>query len=661
MLLVKALRVFVLCRSENGKMMRKVKLAVIQFLAFAAMLLGGRFFVFAGDVDLEKIVVTPSRYEESIAGTASTVTVFNGRDLEEAKFQGDNLKDSITEVPGLDVVQAGSFGSPVSVFSRGTNSGQTQIMIDNVRVYDPIATNGAFDLAHLSLNNLERIEVVNGPQSVLYGSDAMGGVINILTKKGAGKPTVSFLSSGGTYNSFKEELESNGKIGSFAYSFGVARFDTRGISKLKDTSERDPYENTSVSVRVDYDLDFQNTIGLIGRFTDTRFEYDDSIGLRDDRNLNGKEKQISMSSYFENKINDYWGQKLQLSYMGNYRRDADDKDPQFPLNYLRDWYTGENYQLDWQHTIKLATFDTFIAGFDYQRESGSYYYYSETPYGPFEAVFPEVTSNTKGYYLQNLINIEDIFHFNFGTRINDHSNAGFHQVYKVDANYFFKTGTKIKGGWGTAFKAPTLYQLYAVADPFYGGGGNPNLKPEESSTYEIGIEQSVFDEKINFGFTYFHTDISGLIDAVYNPSTYFTENYANVGKARVFGYESILTVKPIKELKFDFGYTWQDTENRDTGKELLRRPKNKCYSKIRYNPIDKLQFGLKFIYNGKRSDSGDQVLKDYVRIDLDASYKINPNAQIFAAIGNITAKSYEEIKNYAQPGRVFSGGLKFTF
>jgi vitamin B12 transporter len=640
--------------------MQRVKL-VAQFLVLTATLFGVRSFVFADDVDLEKIVVTPSRYGESIAGTTSTVTVFNGSDLKEGAIQGENIKDFIVEAPALDVVQSGSFGGPVSVFSRGTNTGQTQIMIDNVRVYDPIATNAAFDLAHQSLNNLDRIEVVNGPQSVLYGSDAMGGVINIITKKGAGKPTISLLSSAGTYNSFKEELESNGKIDSFSYSFGVFRFDTKGISKLKDTSERDPYENTSVSVRVDYDLDFQNTIGLIGRFTDARFEYDDSIGLRDDPNLIGKEKQVSMTSYFENKINDYWGQKLQLSYMGNYRRDADDKDIQFPLNYLRDWYKGENYQLDWQNTIKLAKFDTLIAGFDFQRESGSYYYYSEGPFGPFEAIFPEVTSNTKGYYLQNLINIEDIFHFNLGVRLNDHSNAGFHQVYKVDANYLFKTGTKIKGGWGTAFKAPTLYQLYAIADPFYGGGGNPNLEPEKSSTYEVGIEQSIFADKVNFGLTYFHTDISGLIDAVYNPTTYFTENYANVGKARVFGYESILTVKLIKELKFDFGYTWQDTENRDTGKELLRRPRNKCFSKIRYNPIEKLQFGLKFIYNGKRSDSGDQSLKAYSKIDLDASYKINPNAEIFAFIGNLTAESYEEIKNYAQPGRVFSGGLKLTF
>ena len=618
----------------------------------------------ASDVDLERIVVTPSRYSESIDGATSTVTAFGGSDLEEGKIQGESIKDLIIDAPALDIVQAGSFGSPVSVFSRGTNSGQTQIMIDNVRVYDPIATNGAFDLAHLTLNNLERIEVVNGPQSVLYGSDAMGGVINILTKKGAGKPILSFLSSGGTYGSYREALESNGKVKDFSYSFGVSRFDTQGFSKLKKFSGRDPYGNTSVSVRTDYDLNAQNTIGLIGRFTDAKFHYDDKFKLSHDPDLIGKEKQVFLSNYIENKLNDYWEQKLQLSYMGNFRRDADDESPENPGDYLRDWYKGENYQLDWQHTIKPAKFDSVIAGFDYQRESGSSYYYQTgaSIFGPWssESIFPEKTTNTKGYYLQNLINIDDFFHFNTGIRLDDHSNFGLHQTYKIDTSYLFKTGTKIKGGWGTAFKAPTIYQLYAPST-YYFEGGNPNLNPEKSTTYEIGVEQNIFNDIGNFGVTYFHTDTINLIDSVYHSDTGVSDKYTNIGRARVFGYESVLSVKPIKEIKFDLGYTWQKTENMDTRNELLRRPKNKCYLKLRYIPINKLELGLKFNYVGKRDDSGNATLKAYTKVGLDVNYKLNANAEIFASVDNISDKSYEEIKGYNEPGRSFLGGVKFTF
>ena len=633
---------------------------VARFLVLAAIVLANGFSVFAADVDLDRIVVTPTRSEESITGTTSAVTVFGTNAIEEGKNQEGKIKGLIIDSPGVDIVQAGSFGSPVSIFTRGTNSGQTQIMIDGVRVYDPIATNGAFDLAHLTLDNLGRIEMVSGPQSVLYGSDAMGGVINIITKKGSGKPKVSFLSSGGTYGSYREALESSGKLDDFSYSFGVSRFDTQGFSKLKKFSGRDPYENTSVSVRTDYDINAQNTVGLIGRFTDAKFHYDDKFKLSHDPDLIGKEKQLFFSNYIENRFNDYWKQKLQLSYMGNFRRDADDKSPENPDDYLRDWYKGENYQLDWQHTIKPIEFDSVIAGFDYQRESGSSYYYQEGAGWSSESIFPEKTTNTKGYYLQNLINIDDVFHFNTGIRLDDHSNFGLHSTYKIDSSYLFKTGTKIKGGWGTAFKAPTIYQLYAPSS-YYFEGGNPDLNPEKSTTYEIGVEQNILKDIVNIGITYFYTDTTNLIDSVYHPDTGFSDKYINIGKARVFGYECVLTAKPIKEIKLDLGYTWQKTQNRDTQDELLRRPKNKSYLKLWYIPFNKLELGLKFNYVGKREDSGDATLKAYTKIGLDVNYKLNTNTEIFMSADNLSDKIYEQIKGYNEPGRSFSGGVKFTF
>lgn len=644
---------------ENGEKMFYGNL-VAKFLVLLVVILGGFDFTYAADVELDKIVVTPMRSEESIAGTTSAVTVFNANAIEEGSFQGENIKDLIVDSPGVDIVQSGSFGGPVSVFTRGTNSGQTQIMIDGVRVYDPIATNGAFDLAHLTLDNLGRIEVVNGPQSVLYGSDAMGGVINIITKKGSGKPKVSFLSSGGTYGSYREVLESSGKIEDLSYSFGVSRFDTQGFSKLNKFSGRDPYGNTSVSVRTDYDLNGQNTIGIIGRFTDAKYHYDSVYKTSHDPDLIGKEKQIFMSNYIESRLSDYWNQKLQLSYMGNFRRDADDQDPESPNDYLRDWYKGENYQLDWQHTIKAAKFDSVVAGFDYQRESGSSYYYQEGTGWSSESIFSEKTTNTKGYYLQNIINIDDVFHFDTGLRFDDHSHFGLHETYKIDTSYLFKTGTKIKGGWGTAFKAPTIYQLYAPSTYDF-GGGNSNLEPENSTTYEVGIEQNIFNDIVKFGVTYFHIDTKNLIDAIYHPDTYVTDQYTNVGKARVFGYEGLLLIKPTKEFKFELGYTWQKTENMDTGDELLRRPKNKCYFKIQYIPIDKLELGLKFNYVGKREDSGNAMLKAYTKAGLEANYKLNTNTEIFASVDNIFDESYEEIKGYNVPGRTFQGGFKFTF
>jgi vitamin B12 transporter len=617
----------------------------------------------AQDVDLERIVVTPSRSTESIKGTTSSVSVFTAEDIEKSNI--DNIKDFLKENLGLDIVQTGSYGGPVSVFSRGTNSGQTQIMIDNVRVYDPIATNAAFNLAHLSMNNIERIEFVRGAQSVLYGSDAMGGVINIITKKGRGKPSFSFSSEGGTYTSLRETLDSSGSMDKFSYSFGFSRFDTRGISKLKNTAERDPYEDTSISLRADFEINENNNLGIIGRYTNAKYEYDSSFGLRDDPDLAGKEQQALLSGFFENRINDYWKHKLQLSYMGNYRRDADNPDSQFPNDYLRDYYIGKNYQIDWQHTIKPLEFDTIVCGFDWQRENGRYYYYSEYPFGGFvwssETRFPNVHSSTKAWYAENMINLQDKFFLNTGIRVDGHSYARIRRTYKIDLAYLFKTNTKIKGGWNTAFKAPTLYQLNALPIQFQFGGGNPNLVSEQSQTYEISMEQSILSEKVKVEVTYFHTQLKNLIDSVYDPNTFFASQYNNTGKARIEGYEGCLVINPIEKIKAEIGYTWQDTENKDNGDELLRRPKNKAFLNLSLMPNDKFDFNLKLIYVGRRNDSGNQLIKAYSRLDLNANYILNKIFSTFMRIENITDKEYVELMNYAQPGRTYSGGIKLTF
>jgi len=617
----------------------------------------------AEDVDLETIVVTPSRAEESIKGTTSSVTVFTAKDIKKSNIS--NVKDFLKENMGLDIIQAGTYGGPVSVFSRGTNSGQTQIMIDNVRVYDPIATNAAFDLAHLSLDNIERIEFVRGPQSVLYGSDAMGGVINIITKKGKGKPAFTFLSQGGTYTSLRETFNSSGVVNKLSYSFGVSRFDTRGISKLKNTSERDPYENTSISFRGEYEINNDNTLGITGRYTNAKFKYDASFGLRDDPDLVGKEQQALLTGFFENKINDYWKHKLQLSYMGNFRRDADDRDAEFPDDYLRDWYTGKNYQIDWQNTIKPFEFDTIICGFDWQRENGEYYYYSEYPFAgsvySSETRFPNVHTSTRAWYLENMLNIKDKFFLNTGIRIDNHSYAGTRRTYKVDTAYLFKTNTKIKGGWNTAFKAPTLYQLNALPIQFQFGGGNPNLAPEQSQSYEAGLEQAFFSDKVKIGATYFHTQLKNLIDSVYDPSTYFSSQYYNVAKARIKGFETSLIINPIEKIKAELGYTWQDTEDKTDGDELLRRPKNKLFMNLNFILNDKFDLGFRFVYVGSRNDSGNRLLKAYTRLDLNANYKLNKNFETFMRIDNVTDEVYEELRNYAQPGRTYSGGIKFNF
>lgn len=629
----------------------------------AAFILAFVKIIHAEEVELDKIIVTASRVSEGIKGTTASVSVFDKEEIENNNEA--EVKDIITGALAADVVQTGSFGGLTSVFLRGTSPGQSRIMIDNVRVCDPIATDSSFNLAHLASSSIERIEVVRGPQSVLYGSDAMGGVINFITKKGEGKPGISVSLSDGTYDSRNAVLESGGKIGAFSYALTASRYYSRGISKLIDTSERDSYDRTSLSLRSEYDIGAESAIGIISHFINANYEYDDSFNLRDDPSLRGRDKQLTFSGFWDSRLNDFWKQKLQLSYMGNFRRHSDDREIEFPDDYLRDWYKGESYQIDWQHTLKPFKCDTIVSGFDWQRESGQYYYFSSYTFlgAPFsyETRFPNVHSSTRGWYLENLFNPNDRFTLNAGIRVDDHSYAGLKRTYKIDASYLFESDTKIKGGWGSAYKAPTLYQLHAEAVPFVFGGGNKNLQPEESQTYEAGFEQALFQDKLSFASVFFHTQLKNLIDAKYDPVTFFTPAYSNIGKAVVFGYENTLAVKPFTWLKIDAGYTWQDTQDRSNGDELLRRPKNKAFLNFAYNPIPDLDLGLKLVYVGRRQDVGNILLRSYTKLDLNINYRFNKNLEAFFKIDNLNDEKYKEVFNYAEPGRVFNAGIKASF
>ncbi|MBM3244618.1 MAG: TonB-dependent receptor, partial [Candidatus Omnitrophica bacterium] len=211
------------------------------------------------------------------------------------------------------------------------------------------------------------------------------------------------------------------------------------------------------------------------------------------------------------------------------------------------------------------------------------------------------------------------------------------------------------------YKAPTLYQLNAGAVQFMFGGGNPNLQPEESQTYEIGAEQELFSNKLKLGTVFFRTQLKNLIDAKYDPVTWYTPQYSNIGKARIYGWENTIAFQPIKTVKFDAGYTWQDTEDKSNGDELLRRPKNKIFFNLGYTPNDKIDIALKFIYVGRRSDVGNLLLKAYTKTDFNINYAFNANISAFFKVDNITDERYNEVINYAEPGRMFNAGVKASF
>ncbi len=616
------------------------------------------------EIDLDKIVVTPTSTEENVSSTGSSVSVLSGKLLERRGIY--SVKDALKEDSSIDIIQAGSYGGSASIFLRGANSGQTRMMIDGIRVYDPISPNAAFDPAFLSLDNVDRIEIVKGPQSSLYGSDAIGGVINVITKKGEGSPKISLFEEGGTYDTHREGSEINGAKDKLHFAFSNSHLRSEGLSKASKwygNSERDSYENLSYALRLDYDFSNALSLGLINRFTYAKYSYDDSGGVGgDDPNRNGWTKQNISSVFLKHKVNDSFEHKLQLSWMGSFRRDLDESDSVDLNEYLRDWYNGQTQQADWQGNYKVSEFDTVVAGFNFLRERGESYYYSVDPvFGTSESVFPKRYAWTKGYFIENKVNFEDKFTSTLAYRLEDHSRFNIHNTFKVDSMYKVdRINTKIKSSFGTGFKAPTLYQLYVPSDPFF-GGGNTNLSPEKSYSYEAGLEQPFFAEKMDVGLTFFHNNYKNLIDAVYNPNTFIVEQYKNVSKSRSFGYESQLKLYLFKDFKITGNYTWLDTENKETHLELIRRAKNKADLNFDYKLSTKMDFNLDLRYVGSRFDSGNIKLKRYFLVGFATYYDITDNFRLYARVENLLDRRYEEIKGYSTPGASLYAGIKAKF
>ncbi len=605
--------------------------------------------------DIGRVVISESRIEEPLGQIGSSGSVITAEELEKRGLK--TVKEALRQMAGIDIAASGAYGGPASAFLRGANSGQTLVMIDGVKVYDPIATNASFDLANLSTDNIERIEIIRGPQSSLYGSDAIGGLINIITKKGEGKPKVEASFEGGSQNTFREKVGSSGRLDDLAYSLVLSRQDSRGISKAdkKDgNAEKDGYQNTSASIRLDYDLTEAVKLGLLSRYTWAKFDIDDAGGAGgDDENRVDRLEQLLVAAYLNQTLTDYWQHNFKVSWMRNIRHDDDDNNGAV-ADYLRSWFKSENFALDWQHNLELAEWDTVVAGFQYNEEKGRSYYYSETAFGPYESILPEKEASNRALYLENKLNIQETFFNTLAVRVDDHSRFDDHLTFRATAAYLWDTGTKLKGSFGSGFKAPSLYQLFSSY-------GDENLDPEKSRGYDFGIEQSFWEERLFGSVVCFYNELEDLID--YDLAS---SKYKNVKEAETEGIETEIKVIPWENVTARLSHTYLDADDKTNNEPLLRRAKHKFNLNVNCALGEKANVNLNighFIgrYDKAGFPSALVKLKDYTKVDLSFSYDLNENIELFAQAENLLDEDYQEVKGYGTRGRFFSGGLKVTF
>lgn len=618
---------------------------------------------------LEPVVVTATRLETPLSEVASSVTVITHDQI--VNKQSTSVVDVLRTVPGLDVVRLGGEGQQTSVFLRGANSTHTLVLVDGIEMNDPANPGRSFDFATLATDNIERIEIVRGPGSTLYGSDALGGVINIITRKGAGKPTVTVSGEGGSFETHQEKLSLAGGNELLNYSLVASHIESQGISaagERYDNKERDGYRRTAVSTRLgltptdNFDLDF------FLRYLDAQADLDTYAGpFGDDPNNTFDSKSLFLGLQGRLLLlGDAWEQKFGLSLTDYDRENRNDTDAAHPFDSSLTTYDSRLYKVDWQHNLYLHPTNILTFGVEYEKEQArgtSTYIYADPSWNTQDR-FDRKSAETWSSYIQDEIKLWRDFITTLGLRVDDHQTFGTRVTYRITSSYLLRpTGTRIKGTFGTAFKAPTLAQLYENSTYVL---GNPDLAPETSRGWDIGLEQRFLDDRIVLGVTYFENHFEDLINTFFS-LTSFKYEYENVDEAQTKGVELTASVRPLDDLTLSASYTYTDTENRSTGEQLLRRPRHKYNLNLNYRFLDRGNANLDIFYFGKRDDldlfnwASTKTLAGYTLVNLAVSYEINRHLRIHGRVENLLDEDYEEVNGFGSPGIAAYAGAAISF
>ncbi|UCE42523.1 MAG: TonB-dependent receptor [Candidatus Aminicenantes bacterium] len=628
------------------------------------------FALFAAQEETEKtdlrheIVVTASRIATPVKEIATSVTVITKQELEQTKKTF--VIEALQEVLGLSILQSGPVGGSASVMLRGANSEHTLVMIDGIEVNDPVTPSRTYDFSHLTVEGIERVEILRGPQSPLYGSDAMAGVINIITQKGQGKPRLHLSSLGGSYGTLSGSAGLTGNMEKFHYSIWASTQTSQGFSAanaaLEGNTEADGYKNLSLSARASYKASGNIDLDFSARFIDTKSDIDNyGSAFGDDPNNIQTYDSLYLKGHIRGIfLKNRWEQKWTLSHVHSNRDTDNPTDEQHPFDADRSQYKSSLIKLDWQNNLFLHKSNTLTLGAEYQQEQGESSYHSESVWGPSTSRFPLKKAHNTGIYIQDQMRLEGVFFLTTGIRLDSHSQSGRTATYRVAPAFFIqKSNTKLKATYGTGFKSPSLYQLYAPGNA-WGSIGNENLEPEETTSWDVGIEQDLWDGKVHLGGTYFSSHFKNLVEYDY------TQGYINIANASSKGVEFLCAFDPTENFALSASYSYTLAKDLNTGEALLRRPKNKFTARVNFRFLIKGHVVLSLTHIGSRDDqewidwvSTRVQMSPFTLINAAISWDILPNMQLYLRMDNILDQQYELIKGYGTPRLSAYAGFKF--
>ena len=607
----------------------------------------------------EPIVTTPARLPEPVSSTGVSVTIIDGKE-DRVVEQHIQLADSIRNSPGIIVNQSGHQGDFTSMFTRGGNSNQTLFLYDGFKVN---RQGGNFNLGPVDAIGFDRIEIVRGPSSSLYGTDAVTGAINIISAKGEGPPDLTTSAAAGTYGVDRETTQLQGSEGKFSYDIGASR-----VHRDRATFDNSALDLYNFSGRFDYQINDCNSLKLVIRGLDERkgFFEDSGSGYGPgadvvDPNDKALEHDLLLGIEYKSRVLPIWDMTLRF---GNYSIDnhIESTDPNppskfggFPQSTGRTYTKERTPQAGWQNDITAFSDecgdvkDIVTVGTDFESD---HFDQEDSQFGNNV----KKMRNTWSIYAQNHLELFQRAYITGGIRREQDEQFGEFTTARGDASFLFpETDSRLHGSVGSAFRTPSFYE-------FYSSFGNPNLTPEKNVAYDVGVEQHFWDKRITLGGTWFHNHFTNLID--FDSSFKFQ----NLREAKTRGLEFNAEIKPIEQFTLRATSTLMHTED-DKGQALLRRPGATHTAQAIAHPICGLDLSLDLIHESSRLDLGPLPAnafahvhnKAFTRLDAAASYRFLCHWRVFGRIGNVTNVRYEEVKTFPSAGSNFLGGIEFNW
>jgi vitamin B12 transporter len=613
-----------------------------------------------------ELVVTANRSPQEAERVGQSITV-----LDSAAIQASQTLDISTllaQTPGVSFSRNGGVGGSTSVRIRGAEGDQTVVVIDGVKLNDPSTAGGGYNFANLLAGDIGRIEILRGAQSTLWGSQAIGGVVNIVTAQAELPFEASLTAEGGSMGTGYLRAAAGGKTDRVTWRLAGGRYETDGISSYRLGQEKDGYENTGFSGRAVVRATDALSFDLRGVYSKGRHEFDGfpppSYAFGDTPEYGETEEFVG---YVAVNLDLFDGALQNRLAYGYTRTDRQNFNPDQPVTDVTFDARGENRRWEYQGVWTIN--DAWTATFGGETEDSEMRSASPSDFDP-SPVPTEAKAGIDGIYAQVQGEVVAGLTLTAGLRRDSHDTFGDKTLGQLAAAWSLNDGnTILRASFGQGFKAPTLYQLYSEY-------GNTALAPEEADGWDAGIEQR-FLERFMVRATWFDRDTTNQIDflsctATSGPLCFVngvrrSGVYANTARTKAHGVE-LEGSADLGPLQILANYTWTDTENDSAGnvnrgKQLTRRPEHQANIQATYSWANEASLGAAIRYVGASFDNAANtyVLQSYTLVDLRASYPVNETFEVYGRVENAFDDEYETTRNYGSPGRGIYVGVRAKF